>query len=687
MKKLFIALLGGAIALGTSAQNEAPDTLSRVETLGEVVVKADNIVITPNKMMVSVSKNVKKHAYDGYTALSLLNIPGVDVSVFDRTITANSSSVLVCINGLEATEDELRTLNPKYIQRVDYYNNFDPRHPAEEYVLDFIVKIRDSGGEMMLQASQNLDHEDTDGIADWKMFMKKSEFGVRLTGGYERYNPAAMNMSSRSMMFGGSEVTKWSRGLSRLNHNNALEGKLTWLHRTKRGVLKAAVSMKEGLERKDDSDMVEYFNSPFASDITRTQNHDSQLSPSFKVSYDHKYASDVRLSVSLGGQYSHTDAWRNYYGDEDYLSVTKENYYRLTPNVKVTVPVGKKVSAYGQLMYFYDNSRQRYVENGRFVPSRLINGQGIAQAGVNVRMTDKLNLSVRLQERVVTTDADRGARTDCYFTPAVGATYAFDRHNQLKGDIYMGVYDPQLAMFSTDEKRIDEYMVRKGNPDLKLMRPLSGNIVWISVHKWGALQLGGEYENTSRSIYVDYICDEAQNLYVQTIRNGGHYEMLNVLGGVQVNIIPNTLSVMANLVYEHNKLRSYELKSKGALYAKAKMTFMYGGFSGEVRVVTPYTSMDRGGEYNRTPAQLDISAGYTVGNWSFNLQCRNLIMKSVKRMWGCYGGVSERSWSYNPGKDYNMAGVKVTYRFEYGKKHKYENVDVDGGPGSAILSH
>lgn len=706
MNKFFIALVSGAIALGASARNDegasvngretsrdggqkevVADTLDRVERLGEVVVRADDVVITPNKMMVSVSNKVRKHAYDGYSALALLNIPGVDVNVFDRSVTANSSSVVVCINGLEATEDELRTLNPKYIQRVDYYNNFDPRHPEAEYVLDFIIKVRDSGGEMMLQATQNLDRKDTDGMADWKTFRKGTELGVRLSGGYDRYNPSALGVSMRSMMFGTGEVTRMARGLSSLSHDSKIEGKVTWLHRTKRGVLKGVVSVSDGLERSDRRDMVEYFNSPLASDVSRTETHNGRLSPSFKISYDHKYASNVRLSVSLGGQYSHTDGWRNYYGDEDFLSVTKENYYQLRPNVKVTVPVGKKVSVYGQLMYFYDNSRQRYVENGRLVPSRLINGQGIAQAGANIKMTDKLNVSVRMQERVVTTDAGRGTGTDCYFTPSANVTYAFDRQNQLRGSVGMGVYDPQLAMYSTDMKRIDDYMVRMGNPDLKLMRPFAAGVMWSSVHKWGGLQLSGGYENTSRAIYVDYICDEAQRLYVQTFRNGGHFERTHLLGGVQVNIIPNTLSMLVNLVYEHSKVRNNELKSKGAVYANARLTFMYGAFSGQVKVASPYTSMDRMGEYSRTPTSLDISAGYTVGGWSFNLQCRGPLMKCCKRKWGDYGGVSERSWSYEPGKDYNMAGVKVTYRFEYGKKHKYENIDIDGDAGSAILSH
>ena len=48
-------------------------------------------------------------------------------------------------------------------------------------------------------------------------------------------------------------------------------------------------------------------------------------------------------------------------------------------------------------------------------------------------------------------------------------------------------------------------------------------------------------------------------------------------------------------------------------------------------------------------------------------------------------GYANISDSYNPRTDYNMFAMRVSYRFVYGKKHKYQNVDIDDENRSAIL--
>lgn len=223
MKRYLILLVISVIAAEMAAQSKgvATDTLSRVERLGEVVVKADNITVTPDKMIVWVDKAVKRHAYDGYSALSLMSIPGLSVSVFDHTVSAFGKDVQLLINGLEATDDEIKTLNPKDIRRVDYYTNFDPRYPTKEYVLDFIMVVRESGGAVMLQADKRLNQDDTDGLADWRMFCKKTEFGVRVNGGLIRHNDNNGGSGRITMQFPDGELVQSHRSLE--SHDNSNE--------------------------------------------------------------------------------------------------------------------------------------------------------------------------------------------------------------------------------------------------------------------------------------------------------------------------------------------------------------------------------------------------------------------------------------------------------------------------------
>ncbi|MCM1051031.1 MAG: outer membrane beta-barrel family protein [Paenibacillus sp.] len=664
---------------------EVPDTLGRVESLGEVVVKSDNIIVTPDKMIVSVDKQVKRHAYDGYSALSLMSIPGLNVSVFDHTVSAFGKDVQLLINGLEATTDEIKTLNPKDIKRIDYYTNFDLRYPTKEYVLDFIMVVRERGGAVMLQAGKSLNQDDADGLADWRMFRNKTEFGVRVNGGLIRHNERYGGVGKITMQFPDGELVENHRLLFRHDRSNDGSVKFTLLHRYTNGVMKSAVGLGSR-HSTDNSSADESYSGLRDMYLLRSDaNHTDKLYPSFSISYDHKYPSKVLLSYSLKGSYTHTDKEGALFQENSWLSYTHENFIDLNPRVKLTVPIVKKVSSYASVNYFYSNSRQHYVENDRRQDTRLINGQAIIEAGANYNVHRNTSLTLRLQERVVTTDAGYGSGTQSYFTPAVYMSYRFLRNNNIKFGVFSGVYDPVLSYYTAEEKRVDDYVVRVGNPDLKLMKPLGVNLMWASAHNWGNVFMNTGYENTAHAIITDFTLDIDRNVYVQSYYNGGHYENLRWQLGADWNVLPNRLKISGCVNYEYNRLPGREIWSKGGFYGQGSVTFMQGGFSGKVDVTTQRSLLTRFGSFQRVPFRMDIALGYAVDGWSFNLMARNPFIKVHNVSWSRYGGWTEWNESYSPKEDYNKFEVKVSYRLNYGKKHKFEDVKLDTAPKSAIL--
>lgn len=111
---------------------------SASQLLDEVAVTANQAVRKDNKLMVFPSKSQKHHAYDGYSALSVLMIPNLNVDPFNKTVSTRQGNTLLCINGREASMDEIKTLDPKDILRVDFYESHHPEHPAATSVIDYI---------------------------------------------------------------------------------------------------------------------------------------------------------------------------------------------------------------------------------------------------------------------------------------------------------------------------------------------------------------------------------------------------------------------------------------------------------------------------------------------------------------------------------------------------------------------
>lgn len=93
-----------------------------------------------------------RHSYDGYSALRALMIPGLEADPRSATITYHRENVLLCIDGREATREEVQNLNPKDIKRVDFYSQGRSDYPEASTILDYILKERDYLGTIALNA-------------------------------------------------------------------------------------------------------------------------------------------------------------------------------------------------------------------------------------------------------------------------------------------------------------------------------------------------------------------------------------------------------------------------------------------------------------------------------------------------------------------------------------------------------
>lgn len=134
-----------------------------ITQIHEVIVLGENQVRTEEKLMVYPTKEELRHAYDGYSALDALMVPELSVSTFDHSIKYMNQTVLICINGREATQGEVRDLDSKYIKRVDLYPMGKPEFPQANTVIDFIMKVRDYAGTVGVNAEQKFTSLEGDG--------------------------------------------------------------------------------------------------------------------------------------------------------------------------------------------------------------------------------------------------------------------------------------------------------------------------------------------------------------------------------------------------------------------------------------------------------------------------------------------------------------------------------------------
>ena len=145
-----VCLMAGAV--NAVAQSEAPDSLGQEVQLQEVVIEAPKVVRKADMDVFYPSQSAVDNSGNGMQLLNNLMIPSLAVSDVMGTVQAAGQSVQVRINGREASIDQVRSLLPATIKRVEWIDNPGLRYNGAQYVLNFIVANPTVGGSFSAMA-------------------------------------------------------------------------------------------------------------------------------------------------------------------------------------------------------------------------------------------------------------------------------------------------------------------------------------------------------------------------------------------------------------------------------------------------------------------------------------------------------------------------------------------------------
>jgi len=144
----------------TGVQTNSNDTLwmdTSMFKLDEVTVEAQSVIQKVDKQVLLPNKEQRKASHDGMSLLQNLQIPRIVVNPADNTVkTLANQDVQLRINGIEASNSEVMAINPKDVIRIEYHDQPGVRFNGAAAVINYIVKHRDTGGNLMLNASNGV---------------------------------------------------------------------------------------------------------------------------------------------------------------------------------------------------------------------------------------------------------------------------------------------------------------------------------------------------------------------------------------------------------------------------------------------------------------------------------------------------------------------------------------------------
>lgn len=172
---IFLAILAIS-SFSASAQNE-----EKTVTLDEVTVQGAKVVSKVDGQIIYPTDVQKKASNNGYNILQKLSLPNLRIDNIAHAISAidNKGGVQVRINGVIVEKQEMLSLDPKTISKIDFIDNPGVRYGEDiAYVINIITKRDDRGYTIGADITPTLTAWQGNGMAYGKWNCGKSEFSV-----------------------------------------------------------------------------------------------------------------------------------------------------------------------------------------------------------------------------------------------------------------------------------------------------------------------------------------------------------------------------------------------------------------------------------------------------------------------------------------------------------------------------
>ena len=638
--------VSGNTNLGTIEMNEASTELGEVVVEGDAVIqKVDRQILLPNKEQLGASS-------DGMSLLQNLQIPRIVVNPADNTVkTLANQDVQLRINGIEASNSEVMAINPKDVIRIEYHDQPGVRYNGAAAVINYIVKHRDTGGNLMLNASNgvtmpgwgeyHLAGKVNFGKSSFSLITHYSPRDVYWTRtNAETYNFSTGTIENREV----GEPTRFKMNPVNIGLTyNWTNGEKNMLNITLRDFMKFTPQSKTNR----DSRLYQ------ATDSFAIHDHEStqSISPSLDIYYEHNLPDDNHLYFDLVGTYINSSNDRRF--EQLPLGETVADTTDVLSRVR-----GNKYSLIGEAIYEKDwenigltvgvRHNQQWVENtylagindpygeaDRSTAGRL---EIVNDQIVNVLTTAETYAFAEVQQRVKqfsyavgigamhTYIEQAGQKQSNWIArPQLTLSYDFGKGVFWKYKGYVSGYQPSLSAMSDVAQQIDKYQIRQGNPNLKPVMFVANEmqLSWQSKHV--NLNLWANYSYDHKPIMDETFEQliDGQSYAVRTYANHRGFHRLQVAPSVQVRVLNNslifTVAPFANYYVSLGNSYTHKHFNPGV---RASIMGMYKGWQFFGEVTTRYNNLwgetlEYGEFYHH------IGLGYNADKWGFRAMLMN----------------------------------------------------------------
>ncbi len=627
MKKTIytIFFLCGVFMFSQEKKNDTVDAVA-IKEIQEVILKSQRKKQFADKAVYTFDKEALEKAR--YAKDLLRTLPELQLDPIANTITSTKGgTTLFLINGIEATDMQIRSIAPSEVVKVEYYDIPPARWATRaDTVVNILTRSTETGYVFGADVSTALNTGFVNGSAYADYTKGKNNFGLEYSLNFRDYNDRRVNSiydyqlngkhyrsdENRKDHFGYTFQNIALRYTRLVADDYAFQAKLNMdvFNRFSKGVGQS-VFTEDNL--KEEHNMFK-------------NNGSDYVIPKLDLYYSKKIGEKDELSINVVGSHytANTTETAGEWIVGSGLSVYDNDM----------VLKAKQTSLVGELAHAHDFTAGKLSSGYRISRSSISNDlnnlAGYSQYSVSyleqyfytefAGKADKLSYRIGAGLTNIHNKSAENTFDEWTFTPKVILAYQIKNNQNVRFTASYNPVSPWSNALSSNVVQLAPNIVQRGNPFLKSQQIFSNNLTYSFNNKYFDFNAGLFYRYTNRVINQYYVQDEALNGYALTYENGKNGQRYGVqLTGSYKPFGSSLLVIKAVITPTSETVRT----SKGALIKNNylgnyfSLSSEYKSFSVQYQFNIPVYSLN-GAFLNTNENQNNIFVSYKHKNWTFS---------------------------------------------------------------------
>jgi len=658
---------------------------NNIRELPEVVVNAERFIRTPNGITIFPNKAQRNHTSSGHELIRSMMIPGVSVNNKSGDISALGGTVSLYVDGMPADSREVRLLRPRDVLKVEYMDAPTGKYAGNNVVINFVLKPKDHGGYIALDALQRVGYTNGDYNLASKGYRNNTQYTLFAGTDYTNVSGSQLTRHECILFPNATTWRDYNTTGSRLEKNSQY-AQLRVRNKTDRSTLRATLSFVRDMVP---CDFIEYDLS-----YTGLKGGDTAVESTRKSS-----SRNYKYSLGLSGSFKLTDnqlletsasatATRNNFAYsyqesvDEITSSTKEDYYNITANIAYEIKFKHGNSLMVKASELLNVSSANYYGKNEswqhlWSSESLLFGEYMHSLGrqASVRLSPGLSAQYyRLH----------GNDLMKYFGPRLKLVFTMQptRRQFIQLQAFYGNSFPQLSYMSGAVQQVDIIQLKKGNTNLKQ----SGMIRFMAVYGIGFnnvnLQAAGIYNGATKLPVTDYFFENG--MLVQSFLPNGKWDQVDASLSATWTPVKN-LNLQLSGCWLYNRYSKDAYATEACWKGSAQLSYYIGAFSINGNVESPYKVIGYDLVETTTPWTYGLSVSWSHKGLRIEAATNNLFSrKPVYKQSFANAAYRFKNTSFDM-TDHQSAYIKVYWTLDFGKKTSHDKRNIDRAISTGVI--